>query len=146
MLNLNTAHFQEEQLDTIPLETLCDFEELFDHTSRLVEKYSDNVLFVCSCSHYRKHANCHHLTILSILTGPKFTLPDFLDERKIAKHAKKDAKSLTYAERARDKATERRKEMVYTLLTSSEVTPCSPTLSCSFPTLTTLSFSLSPTG
>jgi hypothetical protein len=107
----------------MPLEDICDFQELFEHTSRLIETYSTEVLYVCSCSYYRKHANCHHATILSILIGPRFTLPAFLDERKIPKHARKDAKSRMFAERERVKETERRKKLVYTLLTSSEISP-----------------------
>ena len=118
----------------IPLENLCDFQELCDHTSRLIEKYSDEVLYVCSCSYYRKHANCHHGTILSILTGPRFKLPDFLDERRIAKHGRKDAKTRTFADRERAKETERRKKLVYTLLSSSEVSPSTFSFSC--PSLT----------
>jgi hypothetical protein len=107
----------KEALDTFSLEDLCDFQELFDHTLRLIEPYSNEVLYVCSCSYYRKHANCHHATILSILTGPRFTLPAFLDEHKIPKHAKKDDRSRSFAERQRVKVSERRRKLVYTILT-----------------------------
>ena len=125
LLNFNTAQ-NTDMLDAMTLESICDFQEFFDHTSRMVNPYSDEVLFVCTCGPYRKNANCQHSTILSILTGPRFTLPAFLDERKIPKHARKDAKSRTYAERERIKEKDRRKKLVYTLMTSSEV--CQGTL------------------
>ena len=124
MLNFGTLT-HKELLDTIPMEELCDFHELFEHSSRLLEPYSNEVLYICSCTYFRKHAICQHSTILSIFTGPRFKLPATLDERKIPKHARKDDKSLKFAERQRAKVSARRRKLVYTLLTSSEVCPSS---------------------
>ena len=120
MLNFWTTK-NKAILDQIPMDELCDFHELFEHSSRLLEPYSNEVLFVCSCTYFRKHAICKHSTILSIFTGPRFKLPAALDERKIPKHSRNDDKSLKFAERQRAKVSARRRKLVYTLLTSSEV-------------------------
>ena len=82
MLNFGTSQCKE-LLDKIPMDELCDFHELFEHSLRLLEPFSNEVLFVCSCSYFRRNAICKHSTILSILTGARFKLPAALDERNI---------------------------------------------------------------
>ena len=83
----------------------------------MLEPFSDEVLFLCSCTYYRKHCICGHCCLLSLLTGKRFTLPPTLDERPVPKHQRKDARSKVIAERMQKKTVERRRQLVYSLNT-----------------------------